>query len=222
MPGCGLWAARPAARVRGRWRPRTKEACSCTHGTTSSIEGRGGRSPARSGNAFRELGADPYTTTKDLDFPEGPVLLKFYALRYRFPVRKHASIFATARCAAGRPHNYHTASAPVPRAPTSHMPPPTTSLPDSHTCGLYMTLTGSHWLAALHTSKGLYTRLKRQSASSSCLSSCSSSSTKPRCAMPMACCLPAASLSRAWRRVVTPPCAKVRTVPGRPGRGSVP
>ena len=72
-----LWpavGARPAARVR-RWRPRTKEACSCTHGTTSSIEGRGGRSPARSGNAFRELGADPYTTTKDLDFPEGPVLL---------------------------------------------------------------------------------------------------------------------------------------------------
>ena len=137
MPGCGLWAARPAARVR-RWRPRTKEACSCTHGTTSSIEGRGGRSPARSGNAFRELGADPYTTTKDLDFPEGPVLLRIAVRRYRFPVRKHASIFATARCAAGRPHNYHTASAPVPRAPTSHMPPPTTSLPQIPTLVAYI------------------------------------------------------------------------------------
>ena len=59
----------------------------------------------------------------------------------------------------------HTATTqrPHPCATSSHLAhaPPTTSLPDSHTCGLSMTLTGSHWLAALHTSKGLYTRLKK-------------------------------------------------------------
>ena len=120
-----LWpVGRPASRPRAPVEA-THEGSLQLHTRHHIVDrGAGGRSPARSGNAFRELGADPYTTTKDLDFPEGPVLLRIAVRRYRFPVRKHASIFATARCAAGRPHNYHTASAPVPRAPTSHMPPP--------------------------------------------------------------------------------------------------